>query len=56
MRSFEKAENRDVALFGSIRNAKVPAPTPRLSPELGLLLAVGGGRRAAGWGRGVGLG
>ena len=27
----EKYENRDVTLFGSIQNAKIPAPTPRLS-------------------------
>ena len=27
----EKPENRDVTLFGSIQNAKIPAPTPSLS-------------------------
>ena len=27
----EKSENRDVTLFGSIQNAKIPAPTPSLS-------------------------
>ena len=27
----EKSGNRDVPLFGSVQNAKVPAPTPSLS-------------------------
>ena len=27
----EKSGNRDVPLFGSVKNAKVPAPTPSLS-------------------------
>ena len=33
----EKAENRDVTLFGSIQNAKIPAPTPQLIPDVTLL-------------------
>ena len=31
----EKAENRDVTLFGSIQNDKIPAPTPSLGSRVG---------------------